>query len=208
MNDDVTMFCTRFICEETEMSIPLVGKIVSGLGLQMLTVGALILISGNSVVDAHGDHPRSELIFERVIDPYRIKVFVIPWVGDVHFSAYIAASDTGTPVVDADVKFTIFGSNDDRDGFSADPIFGSPGWYSATVMVEQENNLSVAVSVSGIGQIGERFNVSIRTPESGTSWGMVGLIMVGVILILRIFLNKIFKNKSPQRLNSVESPNS
>ena len=106
-----------------------------------------------------------------MIDPYRIKVFMIPWVGDTHFRAYIAASDTGTPVVDAEVNFTIFGRNDESVDFSADPIFGSPGWYSATVMVEQANNLTAAVSVSGVGQIDERFNVNIRSPESGTSWG-------------------------------------
>ena len=194
--DGVTMICRRCNDEEIEMSIPLVRKFVSVSRIWTLISLVLIQVVSNTAVEAHGSHPRSELVLETMIAPYQMQVYAIPWVGDAHFSAHIANLDTKRPVDDAEVTFTLFSGNNAGVNYLADPVYGSPGWYTATVIIEQEGSVAAAISVFGAdGEVHERFSLDVKHPETGTSWGMIGLLAVSAVLILRICMIRILRAK-------------
>lgn len=194
--DGVTMICRRFNDEEIEMSIPLVRTFFSVSRIWALLSLMLIQIVSNTAVEAHGNHPRSELVLETMIAPYQLQVYAIPWVGDAHFSVHIADADTKRPVADAEVTFTLFDGNNGSVDYLADPVYGSPGWYTATVIIEHAGSVAAVISVTGPdGEINERFGLDVKPPETGTSWGMIGLLAVSMVLILRICLVKIFRAK-------------
>ena len=156
----------------------------------------LIQIVSNPAVAAHGNHPRSELVLESMTAPYHLQVYAIPWVGDAHFSAYIANSGTKSPVADAKVTVTLLGGDNEGVAYVADPVYGSPGWYTATVIIEHAGSVAAVISVTGPdGEINERFSLNVKQPETGTSWGMIGLLAVSMALILRTCLAKIFRVK-------------
>ena len=194
--DGVTMICRRFNDEEIEMSIPLVRKFVSVSWIWTLMSPLLIQNVSNPAVEAHGNHPRSELVLESTTAAYHLQVYAIPWVGDAHFSANIANSGTKRPVADAKVTVTLLGGDNEDVAHVAGPVYGSPGWYTATVIIEHAGSVTAVISVTGPdGEINERFGLDVKPPETGTSWGMIGLLAVSMVLILRIFLVRIFRGK-------------
>ena len=157
----------------------------------ILTI-VVILLTGGLHVHANGSHPGSQEVFSDKASIFPIRVLLVPTVGNGHMNIQLDSNNTNVNTQGFQVLVTIqspTGKSYGQQPIPATPAFGSPGWYSANLPINEPGEWEFAIEITdGEFRTISNFPVDIRS-NSDTNWPIViALLLFSLIFIWTIIL--------------------
>lgn len=152
----------------------------------------IIFLTGGLQVHANGSHPGSQEVFSDTASTFPIRVLMVPTVGNGHMNILLDSSGTNVNTQGVQVLVTSqspTGKSYGQQPILATPAFGSPGWYSANLPLNEPGEWEFAIEITD-GEIRtiKNFLVNIRS-NSDTNWPIViALLLFSLIFIWTIIL--------------------